>query len=235
MVRGTCDCAAIAAVLAVVVGFALRASKQELLQTVQQASLRREQFEQRKLFDERSAYLLHVVSTNALHKLDHLRDLLARLQDEERQPLADSVQYEADGGARKSALFMACLNRSPELVSLLLWANANVTLGRVDEGTTPMHVAAGWLHSEEIVTLLLAAADREGVATSIATKPAAGGLRGRTPAFWSVHYGHPATQQRLVSWMSNAGYQYDHDEDEFHPVRPRADEQSIVSRLAADW
>lgn len=120
-----------------------------------------------------------------------------------RKRLANGVHVSGD--AHKSALFLACANRSPGLAQVLLDAEANVSVGRLDEGTTPMHLAAGWLHSDAVVEVLLAAPRLADVARSIKTKPALGGLRHRTPVFWAQHYGHPQTRKRLIEWMADAG------------------------------
>ena len=90
------------------------------------------------------------------------------------------------------------------MVELLQRANANVTLGRTDEGTTPLHLAAGWLHSEEIVELLLDAKSLE--VTASLDKTGIGWAQARTPVFWARFYGHRDTQQRLIAWMSSAGW-----------------------------
>ena len=132
-----------------------------------------------------------------------------------RVDLANSVIV--DGMARKTMLFCAAANRSPAAAAVLLGADANVTAGRHDEGTTPMHLAAGWLHSERVVDVLLGARDRAGVAASLRAKPTSGGLREHTPVWWAHYYGHSRTHRRLVRWMRDAagGGEYDAEADAF--------------------
>lgn len=150
----------------------------------------------------------------------------------QRKSLADSLVHDGSNAPR-SMLFLACMHRSPALVEVLLWADANATLGRPDEGTTPLHLAAGWLHHAGIVELLLASRSRDEVITSIKAKPSAGGLRGHTPAVWSRWYKHDATYQRLLIWMRDVGgWRYDEANDEYE-----RDEQPQLwaSLAAADW
>ena len=225
-------CMTMVMVCAVGYGLVLRAGKQELLSAFQQTAQRHANHQRAQLSEERKAYLLHVVASNALDQVDNLREILSGLNVAERKVLADSLQV--DGGVQKSALFLACLNRSPSMVELLLWANANVTLGRTDEGTTPLHLAAGWLHSEEIVELLLDAKDRSEVTASLLTKPASGGLQARTPVFWAGFYGHRDTQQRLLAWMSSAGWRYVLETDIFQSDHD-SDETLTWRSLASDW
>ena len=124
-----------------------------------------------------------------------------------------------DGQKSKTALFLACENRSPAFAWALLQYGADVSLGRLDEGTTPMHLAAGWLHSAAVVEVLLNAESRDRVVASLMAKPHSGGLRAHTPVFWAGYYGHAATRARLIDWMlTESGWAmlYDEDEDEFH-------------------
>ena len=93
--------------------------------------------------------------------------------------------------------------------------SADVGCGRPDEGTTPMHLAAGWLHSEAIVEALLAAPDAQAVAESLRAKPNSGGLKQHTPVFWADHYSQPSTKQRLVAWMRSVGWRYHEESDSF--------------------
>ena len=132
-----------------------------------------------------------------------------------RFALSNSVLVERN--SEKTVLFLAALNRSPDMVKLLLLHGANVTAGRVDEGTTPLHVAAGWRHSAAIVEALLAARDRDGVIASARAKPRLGGLRGHSPLFWAAHYGRTDTFRRIEAWMLDVGWQYVASEDSFVP------------------
>ena len=128
------------------------------------------------------------------------------------QNLANSLTPTAP---QRSALFLATANRSPALVRVLVQAGADVGCGRPDEGTTPMHLAAGWLHSEAIVEALLAAPDAQAVAESLRVKPNSGGLKQHTPVFWADHYSRPSTKQRLVAWMRSVGWLYHEESDSF--------------------
>lgn len=148
---------------------------------------------------------------------------LANLLDEvdtpaQRTELANSVHVEAGphGLVRKTALFLACANRSPGLARTLLSSGANVSAGRLDEGTTPMHLAAGWLHSEDVVEVLLSGGQADGVMASLRAKPASGGLRRHTPVWWALYYQHPRTHHRLVEWMRGREWDaYDVEVDAF--------------------
>ena len=156
------------------------------------------------------AVLNNVSATELQHIFDSLQTVDARTD------LANSVH--ADGRTRKTALFLACQNRAPGLAKVLLAARANVTAGRLDEGTTPLHLAAGWLHSSAVVEVLLAAPNRAGVVASLQAKPTGGGLRDATPVFWARHYGHLGTQRRLIAWMARngpSGWHYDVEADVF--------------------
>ena len=147
-----------------------------------------------------------------------LEMLLLRAPRSQRAHLANSV-YDDHGKSQKTALFLATANRSPSLASTLLLHGANISAGRLDEGTTPMHLAAGWLHSGKVVEVLLAAADRAGVVSSIRAKPFAGGLRRQTPVYWASHYGQSRTMLRLIAWMRDegGGWRYDAASDTFEP------------------
>ena len=69
-----------------------------------------------------------------------LRAMLEGVPSEaQRKALANGVHVA--GSARKTALWLACENRSPALASVLLDFGANVSAGRLDEGTTPLHIA----------------------------------------------------------------------------------------------
>lgn len=159
--------------------------------------------------------LLGAVESNA--SADELETLLSRAAPgAHRKRLANSVKYGEDHSL-KSALFLACANRSPGNARALLNSGANASVGRVDEGTTPMHIAAGWIHSERVVEVLLAAPDRADVVRSLQSKPLIGGLKRQTPIFWASHYGHERTMLRLISWMRDegGGWRYRPDTDDF--------------------
>ena len=164
---------------------------------------------------------LGAVISNA--SADELGTLLSRASPAHRSRLANSV-YEGEGTARKTALFLACANRSPGLARALLNSGANASAGRLDEGTTPMHLAAGWIHSERVVEVLLAAPDRAEVVRSLQSKPIAGGLRWQTPVFWANHYGHERTMLRLIAWMKDegGGWRYRPATDDFEPAAARS-------------
>jgi hypothetical protein len=170
----------------------------------------------------------------ALSKNDSAEDIEAILSSTgatQRKEVADAVLVEMHGETiiRRSALFIACANRVPSVVELLLAASADVNAGRFDEGTTPMHLAAGWLHSEAIVDLLLAAPFGD-ISVSLRAKPVRGGLRNRTPVFWSRHYGHLATRQKLLSFMEKCGWTYKESNDEFE-LRDTV----TLGTLVGDW
>ena len=217
-------CTILSVMVAILVGLSLRASKQEFLDAVKVTAVRRSELEMRRLGE----YLLQVASHDQRENVQHLRQLLERAPVVQRKAIADSV--EVDGAAHKSALFLACLHRSSELVELLLWADANVSMGRLDEGTTPLHLAAGWRHDERIVELLLASRDRAGVIASLRAKPASGGLRMHTPIYWAAHYDYPLTRHKLITWMHDSGWMYDEAEDGFEIEQSRA-----WRGLAADY
>ncbi len=158
-----------------------------------------------------AAAILDVVLRNASH--GELQALFDRLPWERHEALANAVH--SSGAIRASALFIAASNRSAPLARVLLDAGADATAGRLDEGTTPLHVAAGWLHSEAVVDALLAAPERAGVARSARSKPALGGLRGKTPVYWAMSYGHWETRKKLLAFMSDAGWKYNVAGDTF--------------------
>jgi len=177
---------------------------------VQSASIR----DDSTLASRKQAVLWAVVHNQTALHLQGLLDSAASVGL--REELANSV-LEEESGARKTALFIATYNQSPGLARTLLRAGANVTAGRLDEGTTPMHLAAGWLHSEAVVSALLEdARDRAGLVDSIRSRPTSGGLRERTPVYWAAYYGHLATSRRLMDWMRDAeGWRYKATTDEF--------------------
>lgn len=85
--------------------------------------------------------------------------------------------------------------------------------------TAPLHVAAGWLHSEAVVQVLIGANPPD-VAASLRAKPTSGGLMERTPVFWAGYYGHVATQDRLIRFMLGAGWHYRPETDAFWQESP---------------
>ena len=216
-------CTCLVVIVSILVGFGLKSSKRELLDAVKQTT-RRTEFQ----MHSRKTYLLRVVNGNELSELEQLKELLERTPEPQREELANAI--DVDGTVRKSALFLACLNRSPKLVELLLWANANVTMGRLDEGTTPLHLAAGWKHSEDVLDLLLASRDRAGVMASVRAKPTSGGLRMHTPVYWASFYKYPLTGNKIIRWMRDSGWLYDEAEDRFE-----IDQSQAWKRLAADY
>lgn len=134
--------------------------------------------------------------------------------DAARRDLANSIHVA--GVARRTALFLACLVQSAEMTRVLVSMQANISAGRFDEGTTPLHLAAGWKHSDAVLDALLASSDTDAIASSLQAKPHSGGLRVHTPAWWAEFYGHRSTHVRLIAWMrDNAGLQYEVESDEF--------------------
>ena len=151
----------------------------------------------------------------------HVQALFSKLKTRAaRRSLANTLRVSGD--AKSSALFLACVNRSPGVVAVLVNEDVIVTAGRLDEGTTPLHVAAGWLHSDAVVEELLAHRDIKGVAASLRAKPDTGGLRAHTPLWWAVFYGHPATRDRLDRWMRKAGWAWDQATDTFEQIESEA-------------
>ena len=155
-----------------------------------------------------------------------------------RRYLANSVQSDAkDPRNQKTALYLACVYRSAGLVRVLLEAGADVRKGRLDEGTTPMHVAASWLHSEETLYTLLhhpnAVGDNCDV---IMTKPSSGGLAHHTPVWWALHYRHQRSYEMLVDWYSgvcgqNLWYDVHLDEFTWHRTAEQVMEHQFRLRL----
>ena len=155
-----------------------------------------------------------------------------------RRYLANSVQVDAkDPRNQKTALYLACVYRSAGLVRVLLEAGADVRKGRLDEGTTPMHVAASWLHSEETLYTLLhhpnAVSDNCDV---IMTKPSSGGLAHHTPVWWALHYRHQRSYEMLVDWYSgvcgqNLWYDVHLDEFTWHRTAEQVMEHQFRLRL----
>ena len=158
-----------------------------------------------------AAAILDVVLRNASH--GELQALFDRLPWERHEALANAVHW--SGAIRASAPFIAASNRSAPLARVLLDAGADATAGRLDEGTTPLHVAAGWLHSEAVVDALIAAPARAGVARSARSGPALGGLRGKTPRGRAMSYGQWETRKKLLAFMSDAGWTYNVAGDTF--------------------
>jgi hypothetical protein len=203
-------CMVLGIIVAAIAGAALQASTRSLVDVFIERSERH--------MERDRARVLHMVNEQ---RHEELRLLLEQASPMRRKRLADSVQV--DDAANKSALFLACLHRSPTLVEALLWADADVAAGRSDEGTTPLHLAVGWLHSAEIVELLLAARDRKGIRISLGTKPTSGGLRHGTPVYWARFYDQVVTQRKLIAWMSAAGWHYLQEEDVFLPSTQNAE------------
>ena len=137
----------------------------------------------------------------------------------------------------RSVLFLACHNQSPELVAALVHAGADPAVGRLDEGTTPLHLAAGWLYHPEIVDVLLGAEWTEGysarLATSLLAKPSSGGLRGHTSAWWAKFYGHIDTWSKIVLWAIEQRLVYDVENDEYVELEtsaPKARQRATSGR-----
>jgi len=183
-----------------------------------------------ELHSRQRSKVIDVVVANGSSQ--ELRELLTEAVTETRRDLAESLhRHGEDPEASRSLLFTACAHRSAPLVEALLWAGANASLGRVDEGTTPLHLAAGWLHSRPIVELILASRHRD-VIGSVMAKPSAGGLRGHSPIFWARYYGHHQTSERLIAWMRDAGWLYSSNDDGFvqeHHSRVEAERGPTMS------
>jgi len=153
-----------------------------------------------------------------------LRALLGGVDASLRRQLANGV------AEQRSVLFLACYNHAPDLVTALVDAGADVAVGRLDEGTTPLHLSAGWLHDEEIVSILLGASRaRSRLMTSLRSKPATGGLRDHTPLFWAMHYGHLKTAKYLTAFSESEGWYYLALDDDFE-VSPHRKAEAATAR-----
>ena len=157
-----------------------------------------------ELGQEHSAELeAQVVRAVALNRsAAELAALLEAVEPRQRKRLANLQAEE------RTVLFVAATHRHAALVQELLSAGADPATGRLDEGTTPLHLAAGWLHDEEVLERLLRARDSERVMDSIRAKPFKGGLRDHTPVFWAQHYGHYDAVERLIEFADERGWQY---------------------------
>ena len=142
-----------------------------------------------------------------------------------RRTLANSVRNDTETGARRTALFLAATNRSPSVVATLLRARANVTQGRLDEGTLPVHLAAGWLFDDKVLEHLVLSKllDKQDVIASLKAKPWAGGLRGHTPVWWALFYGHEPQHHWMLAWLQVNGWKYTGLEDDGFTWIPEGD------------
>ncbi len=179
-----------------------------------------------------SAIAIIKANTTALE----LQKLFGWVPEASRRKLLANYVEENGSGAQTTALHYATSMMNAALCQVLLTHGANVTAGRLDEGTTPLHVASGWRHSEAVVDVLLGSPDRVAVADSLRAKPTTGGLRHHTPVFWAAHYGHMRTRQKLIQWMREEGWRYRARQDSFEEAfeeervgAPRADEEGAES------
>jgi hypothetical protein len=166
--HGTCT--VVACVLAVAAGCLMRTVRLELQYEIRDlisGSHRRRDLQERRkhvlpqhVLPQR--YLWKALDQNA--SADAVVAIFSLVSDGERKQLANSVRYQPHTeNEGRTALFVACMNQNAAVVRVLLRNFANASAGRVDEGTTPLHVAVGWRHSSLVVDELLAAPDRKAV------------------------------------------------------------------------
>lgn len=155
-----------------------------------------------------------------------LKQIMNAVNETLRRRLANSVRNDTETGARKTALFLATTNRSPSVVATLLRARANVTLGRLDEGTMPVHLAAGWLYDDKVLEYLVGDRDKQAVIASLKAKPWAGGLRDHTPPWWAAFYGQEVAHHWMLAWLQMNGWKYSGVEDDEFTWIPEEDTES---------